>query len=65
LINKDTKEFNCDILKSDIEKEIKVDVPFLGFSYGVASYPSDAKNSDDLISFADQAMYIQKNSKKQ
>jgi len=56
--------FDANKLKNNIKKEIAIDIPFLGFSYGIANYPSDGDNPDDLINFADQEMYLQKKSKK-
>lgn len=36
------------------------DVPFLGVSYGAASYPADAKTLTDLMEIADKRMYTMK-----
>lgn len=35
-------------------------IPFIGVSYGVAHYPEHGKNMDELIEFADNAMYDMK-----
>jgi diguanylate cyclase (GGDEF)-like protein len=56
--------FDCAKLKEDVNKYIKVDVPYLGMSLGLVSYPKDASNADDLIHMADQKMYNEKNAKK-
>ncbi len=40
------------------------DVAFLGFSYGVANYPTDFTTEADLITLADANMYKAKNSNK-
>jgi len=39
-------------------------VKFLGFSYGVASYPADGSTPDELLQSADENMYEMKRSKK-
>lgn len=39
------------------------DIKFLGFSYGIATYPDDANNELQLIQHADMNMYHSKNAK--
>lgn len=55
-----THEFDKESFKKQVIKEIVLDVPFLGFSLGVASYPKDGTHVDDLIGLADQNMYQDK-----
>lgn len=35
-------------------------VPFLGFSYGIASFPADGASGEDLLKYADMRMYDMK-----
>lgn len=52
--------FNVDKFKLEVDSHIKLDVPFLGFSIGIASYPSDGSTVDGLIDIADNKMYMDK-----
>ena len=63
LVTHDFTQFDIDNFKEDIAKEMIIDVPYRGVSLGLAYYPKDGLNSDDLISLADQSMYIEKKSK--
>ena len=64
LIMHDYLSFSVDQFRVDIAKNMISDVEYQGLSLGLASYPNDGNNSDDLISLADQAMYTEKKSKK-
>ena len=64
IITKDINQFSPEHLKDEIAKEMIIDVTYHGFSLGQAFYPKDGQNADDLISFADQAMYTEKKTKK-
>ncbi len=59
----DYTEFNRDLFKEDIAKNISIDIAFHGISLGLASYPEDGLDSGDLISLADQQMYTEKKAK--
>jgi diguanylate cyclase (GGDEF)-like protein len=63
IITNDSMKFNNDSFKDCIAKEMTIDVPFLGLSLGLAYFPKDGMTPDELISFADQAMYSEKRSK--
>jgi len=52
--------FNVNEFKLKVAEKIKLDVDFLGFSAGLASYPSDGLNVDELIDIADNNMYKDK-----
>lgn len=52
--------FNKALFKKQVVDDIQIEVPFLGFSLGVANYPKDATHVDDLIGLADQNMYQDK-----
>lgn len=64
LLTRDFTQFDSDDFKNKVAQEIVFDVPFQGFSLGLAFYPIDGLNSDDLISVADQMMYAEKRAKK-
>jgi diguanylate cyclase (GGDEF)-like protein len=60
LIKQDELVFDYEVLSKEIEKEMDIDTPFYGFCYGVAAYPKDGSDTEELIDFADQEMYVQK-----
>ena len=60
LIRQNPSEFNIDHFKEDVVNRFQMDVPFRGMSLGIALYPNDGLNPDELISYADQAMYAEK-----
>lgn len=60
LITQNPSEFNIDHFKEDVINKFQMDVPFQGMSLGIAFYPNDGLTPDDLISYADQAMYAEK-----
>jgi len=64
LLTRDYSQFNTDQFKKNIESDMIVDVPYYGISLGLAYYPMDGINADDLISLADQDMYTEKKTKK-
>ncbi len=60
LITQNPSEFNINHFKEDVVNKFQMDVPFRGMSLGTAFYPNDGLNPDELISYADQAMYAEK-----
>ncbi len=64
LITHNFAQFDSEVFKNNVIKEMVIDIPFQGLSMGLSLYPQDGLNSDDLISLADQAMYAKKNAKK-
>ena len=64
LITHDYAQFDREQFKENIASHMLIDVPYHGVSLGLAFYPKDGSNSDDLISLADQAMYTEKKAKK-
>ena len=46
------------------EKISNSNVRFLGFSYGIAYFPSDGNSTEELLQFADERMYEMKREKK-
>ncbi|PKK99592.1 MAG: hypothetical protein CVV57_00650 [Tenericutes bacterium HGW-Tenericutes-2] len=60
LITQNPSEFNIDHFKEDVINKFQMDVPFQGMSLGTAFYPNDGLIPDELISYADQAMYAEK-----
>lgn len=63
LIKPDYTHFNGDQFRENVTKAMVFDLPFLGFSLGLAYCPEDGINSDDLINIADQEMYKEKRKK--
>ncbi len=60
MITQNPSEFNIDHFKEDVINKFQMDVPFQGMSLGTAFYPNDGLIPDELISYADQAMYAEK-----
>lgn len=52
-------ETTCQKILSEIERPFSIDgnVFYISASIGVSTYPNDCHNHDDLLSYADQAMY--------
>lgn len=64
LITENIDSFDQSYLKENIINITQMDIPFYGFSQGVAYYPNDGLNADDLINHADQMMYTEKKLKR-
>lgn len=64
--NVDDIELICNNIQKNISKEYSIDneTVFTSASIGVSSYPNDSKDIDTLLKFADQAMYVSKDSGK-
>ena len=56
--------FDCNHFREAIAKEMTMDIPYLGISIGLAHYPYDELDPDDLIKLADRNMYLEKRSKR-
>jgi diguanylate cyclase (GGDEF)-like protein len=63
IIKHNYDQFNSEDFKNNIYKEVIFDIPFHGLSLGLACYPQDGLNADDLINLADQGMYTEKKDK--
>jgi diguanylate cyclase (GGDEF)-like protein len=52
-------ENTCQKILSEIEKPFSIDgnLFYISASIGVSTYPNDCQNQEDLLSYADQAMY--------
>lgn len=52
-------EKTCQKILSEIEKPFSIDgnLFYISASIGVSTYPNDCQNQEDLLSYADQAMY--------
>ena len=64
LVTNHIQPFDISTFRETIEANMICGIPFHGVSFGTALYPLDAKNADDLINIADQAMYTEKKAKK-
>ncbi|MFN2363756.1 MAG: EAL domain-containing protein [Halarsenatibacteraceae bacterium] len=66
LNNKTKVETYIEQIREALEQPLLIDDNFihLGFSLGVAYYPDDSRNVDQLITYADTAMYQAKKSQK-
>jgi diguanylate cyclase (GGDEF)-like protein len=56
--------FSLDEFKEEIANDMIIDIKYHGFSLGIAHYPKNGLSSDELINFADQAMYEEKRARK-
>jgi diguanylate cyclase (GGDEF)-like protein len=64
IIPGDSILFSLEVFKEEIASDMIIDVKYHGFSLGIAYYPKDGKSPDELINFADQAMYEEKKTRK-
>ncbi len=60
IMDGDEQQFNHRDFKRSIAEKMKGEIRYYGVCIGLASYPIDALNADDLIHKADQAMYKEK-----
>lgn len=60
ILTNNMEMFNPDKFKLEVAQHINLDVPYLGFSIGLASFPSDGLTLDELIDIADKCMYQDK-----
>ena len=64
LVYKNIDSFFTEAYRKNIENSFDCEITFLGFSSGLSKYPSDGSSIDELITCADQMMYIEKKNKK-
>jgi GGDEF domain-containing protein len=64
LLEKTYKNQELKELEHKIIKEMNESYEFNGVSFGLAHYPENGKNVDELINYADSAMYGEKKRKK-
>jgi len=60
LITHEPTRFNAKDFKAAVATYMVMEVPYYGMSLGIAHYPSDGLNAEDLIKQADAAMYVDK-----
>jgi diguanylate cyclase (GGDEF)-like protein len=65
IIKNHIEQFDLNCFRLQIEANLGNEIPFLGISCGLSYYPTDGLTVDDLISLADQLMYLEKKEKKQ
>ena len=65
IVKNHIEQFDIKSCRLLVEAYLDNGLPFLGFSCGLSYFPTDGLTSDELISLADQLMYLEKKEKKQ
>ncbi|QLY39663.1 GGDEF domain-containing protein [Hujiaoplasma nucleasis] len=63
IVTSQTTMFNVDHMKKEINKHYFYEHPFIGVSIGLAIYPKNGRNLDELLNYADVLMYKDKENK--
>ncbi len=56
--------FDCNSFKKAVAEDMVMEEPYYGISLGLARYPEDGLDPDDLIKLADREMYLEKRAKR-